>query len=142
MRLANFRFETGISFLVIVSNLERFSLRHLMEISLQSSNSLLWASSSTELDGLHRVAEPAEPDKLQDGTVCKGEARLQLTPERVGHYAEPLSPLKERDIVALADLFPPDQMQTVEADVNRLLLRLLPEPCWEENPFEFLKDFL
>jgi hypothetical protein len=113
-----------------------------MKTSLQSSTPFPWSNSPAELEVLHGTAALDEAQNLLNGTVCKGESRLPFTPERVGHYAEPLSPLKERDLVALATLFPPDQMLTIEADVNQMLLRLLPEPCWEEDPFEFLSEFL
>jgi hypothetical protein len=115
---------------------------HFMKTSIQSSTPLSWSSSPAELEILHPTPAPEESEQVRQGSVCKGEARLSTTPERVGHYAEPISPLKERDLVALATLFQSDGMVHVEADVNQMLLRLLPEPCWEEDPFEFLKEFL
>lgn len=57
-------------------------------------------------------------------------------------YAAPASPLKERDIRALTDFFGQDTMAEIEADVDRQLMRLLPAPCWEDDPFEFLQEFL
>ncbi|MBF2027162.1 MAG: hypothetical protein IGS48_10405 [Oscillatoriales cyanobacterium C42_A2020_001] len=57
-------------------------------------------------------------------------------------YADPISPLRERDIQALAVLFQRDDIAMIEADLTQMLLRLLPEPCWEEDGFEFLKEFL
>jgi len=115
---------------------------HLMKIPVQSSTPLSWVSSPAELEILHQPTLPEEPQQLQEGAICKGESRLSLTPERVGHYAEPISPLRERDWVELAALFQSDEMLKVEADVNQMLLRLLPEPCWEDDAFEFLKEFL
>lgn len=77
-----------------------------------------------------------------DTTLSKDGASLPLTPERVGHYADPLAPLKERDVVSLAYLFQRHDMYDIEVDLNQMLLRLLPAPCWEEDPFEFLQEFL
>jgi len=57
-------------------------------------------------------------------------------------YADPLSPLREQDLNALTLLFHRDDMHQVEADVTRQLLRLWPEPCWEDDPLDFLKEFL
>ena len=33
-------------------------------------------------------------------------------------------------------------MYWIEADVNQMLLHLLPEPCWDEDAFDFLREFL
>ncbi|WP_199322060.1 hypothetical protein [Leptolyngbya sp. FACHB-321] len=72
-----------------------------------------------------RVALPTSPDNLKDS-------------ESLGSYAAPLSPLRERDILALAALFQRDDMYAIEADVKHKLLSLLPEPCWDDDTFAFL----
>lgn len=112
-----------------------------MKTFIQSSTPFSW-SSSPELETLKQAAYLGEQQILQDGTVCKGESGLSLSHERLGHYADPLPPLKEKDLVSLATLFQRDDMDAVEADLNQILLRLLPAPCWEDDPFEFLKEFL
>lgn len=119
-----------------------FVCLHLMKTFVQSSTSGSWSKPPLELTALQPAAHPGEQHPLPDGTICKGEARLPLTPERVGHYADPLAPLKERDLLSLTTLFQRDDMYDIEVDLNQMLLRLLPEPCWEEDPFEFLRDFL
>ncbi len=113
-----------------------------METFVQSSTPSSWSSSPSELVALQQAVELGDQAALQDGTLLKEESRLSLTPERVGHYADPLAPLKERDVLSLADLFQRQDMYDIEADLNHMLLRLLPAPCWEEDPFEFLQDFL
>lgn len=50
--------------------------------------------------------------------------------------------LKERDWEALDSLFDRDDSDEIEAEIKNKLLWLVPEPCWEDNPFEFLKEFL
>lgn len=57
-------------------------------------------------------------------------------------FAAPLSPLRERDLTALSEFFLRDDMPAIEADINQRLLLLLPEPCWEDEVFDFLKEFL
>ncbi|MDX2228117.1 MAG: hypothetical protein NW220_00675 [Leptolyngbyaceae cyanobacterium bins.349] len=82
-----------------------------------------------------------EPRPSQDSSVRKEQVAIQ-PPEPVGSYADPLEPLRERDLQALDKLFQRDDMYTLEADLNQMLLHLLPAPCWEEDAFEFLRDFL
>lgn len=57
-------------------------------------------------------------------------------------YSSPLSALRERDIHALVDIFAHEHLPEVEADIHQYLGRLYPEPCWEVEPYEFLKDLL
>ncbi|MCT7981719.1 hypothetical protein NG796_00270 [Laspinema sp. A4] len=56
--------------------------------------------------------------------------------------AEPLSALKERDTQALAELFEDEEIEAIQADVLLCLSFLSPAPCWDEQAFEFLKEFL
>lgn len=56
--------------------------------------------------------------------------------------AEPISPLRERDTQALAALFDREDFEDIEIEVTQKLNCLYPEPCWEENPFEFLREYL
>lgn len=61
----------------------------------------------------------------------------------ISPYAAPLSPLKERDTTALADLFEREDLDEIEADVTIHLHWLWPEPCWEEEPLDFfLEEYL
>ncbi|MBD2462649.1 hypothetical protein H6G89_16535 [Oscillatoria sp. FACHB-1407] len=57
-------------------------------------------------------------------------------------YAMPLSPLRDRDLKALADLFLQEAIEEIEADILANLLNRFPEPCWEDHVFDFLKDYL
>ncbi|PSB19774.1 hypothetical protein C7B65_10420 [Phormidesmis priestleyi ULC007] len=66
--------------------------------------------------------------------------RARTTPAYSDHAA-PLSPLRDRDLVALDEFFDRDDLLDLEQDVNRHLLRLFPEPCWEDA-LSFLKDYL
>ena len=50
--------------------------------------------------------------------------------------------LQERDWEALIELFDREDGEEIEDDINSSLLFLMPEPCWEDNPFDFLLDYL
>ena len=57
-------------------------------------------------------------------------------------HAPPLMPLKERDFKALATLFDRADSKEIEADINNILDRMVPEPSWDEDPYEFLQEYL
>jgi hypothetical protein len=57
-------------------------------------------------------------------------------------YAPPLMPLKERDWKVLVDLFDRGDSEEIENDINSKLLLMIPEPCWEDDPFDFLSEYL
>lgn len=56
--------------------------------------------------------------------------------------AEPLSPLRERDNKALADLFERDDLEEIHTDVLNRLSLLYPPPYWEEESLDFLEGFV
>jgi hypothetical protein len=57
-------------------------------------------------------------------------------------YAAILMPLNERDTKALLALFEREDIEQIEAEIDRNLFWLTPAPCWEDNPFDFLSEFL
>ncbi len=71
---------------------------------------------------------------------AKTAVRRNSTPVCIDHAA-PLSPLRDRDLVALSEFFDRDDLPNLEQDVNRHLLRLFPEPCWEDA-LSFIREFL
>lgn len=74
--------------------------------------------------------------------------RLSSTNLRVNYsnnlqvYAPSLTSLRERDWTALIELFYREDSDEIEADINRSLFWLIPEPCWEDDPFDFLREYL
>ncbi|WP_035991828.1 hypothetical protein [Leptolyngbya sp. KIOST-1] len=62
--------------------------------------------------------------------------------EAAPQLANPLAPLRDRDRQALGDMFSHDQMTVIEADILNRLNHLVPEPIWEVEPYEFLREFL
>ncbi len=71
---------------------------------------------------------------------AKTTTRSNPRPAYLDHAA-PLSPLRNRDLVALDEFFDRSDMPDLEQDINRHLLRLFPEPCWVDD-LSFLKEHL
>jgi hypothetical protein len=61
--------------------------------------------------------------------------------EASGHAA-PLSPLRNRDLKAMMELFQLNEIEAIEQDILQNLVLRYPEPCWEDHVFDFLKEFL
>lgn len=57
-------------------------------------------------------------------------------------HAEPLAPLRQRDERALEDIFDDTEIEDVLTDVCLRLRQLYPEPCWEDDPFDFLQGYM
>lgn len=95
----------------------------------------------SELQALRQTAYLGEQQKRRSGSIRK-EAIVSRDVDHPVGFAAPLSPLRERDLAVLSELFLTDKMIAIEADVTRLLIRLQPEPCWEDDPFNSLQDFL
>lgn len=51
-------------------------------------------------------------------------------------------PLRQRDEQVLTELFRLEEIEAIEEDIACNLLCRCPEPCWEDDPFEFLKEYL
>jgi len=90
-------------------------------------------------------------DKLQYVAKPSALQKLHLPRNAIAHYwhsdlvldhAVPPSSLRDRDIQALSDLFQRDDIHELEADMARYLLLLFPVPYWEDDPFDFLREFL
>jgi hypothetical protein len=55
---------------------------------------------------------------------------------------EPLSRLRQRDQVVLKTLFSHPETPGHMDEVQQYLRQLWPEPCWEDDPFTFLKGYI
>ncbi|MDJ0733424.1 MAG: hypothetical protein QNJ47_04935 [Nostocaceae cyanobacterium] len=51
-------------------------------------------------------------------------------------------PLKNRDWKVLVELFERADIEEIEANIHSNLLMMIPEPCWEDDPFDFLSEYL
>ncbi len=57
-------------------------------------------------------------------------------------YTPVLMPLKNRDWKVLVELFERADIEEIEANIHSNLLMMIPEPCWEDDPFDFLSEYL
>jgi hypothetical protein len=57
-------------------------------------------------------------------------------------YAPPFTSLRERDWKVMIELFDREDSEEIEADIKSNLLLRTPEPCWEDDPFDFLREYL
>lgn len=57
-------------------------------------------------------------------------------------YAPVFTSLRERDWKVLIELFDRHDSDEIEADISTNLLLMMPEPCWEDDPFDFLREYL
>jgi hypothetical protein len=96
------------------------------------------------LDGLEALRAAAQQQAARESQSEKRSTGRNWTTALPSHFewahADPLAPLRERDLLALADWFERDDMLEVEADVDRCLLVLWPAPCWEDDPSEFWQE--
>lgn len=125
-------------------------------LSCGKANSLDAASiARTERDGLYALRHVASTNaRLKEQSGVSNQNTLTAShessitayaspaPAQTKTFAAPVSPLRSRDCIALAELFERDDIHAIEADVSQRLLALLPEPCWEDDVFDFLKEFL
>ncbi len=133
------------------------NVRSSRALSRRQADSLDAASvARTERDGLQALCHAARTNarwKARSGisnqkTPAAGlressiTAYASLAPAQTKTFAAPVSPLRARDCMALAGLFERNDIHALEADVSQRLLALLPEPCWEDDVFDFLKEFL
>lgn len=122
-------------------------------VTVQSDRQTAWSklpSQDVGLDGLYALRQAAAlqtppPSRTR---LWSQRSLTTLTDVSVAEsidllsFAAPLSPLRERDLAALSEFFRRDDMATIEADLSQRLISLLPEPCWEDEVFDFLKEFL
>ncbi len=79
------------------------------------------------------AAKSAAPAR-EDTGIIKGY--------QLGNYAPTLMPLNERDTKELGALFEREDIDEIEADITKNLFWLSPALCWEDNPFDFLQEYL
>ncbi len=70
------------------------------------------------------------------------QSHYNFLAQEASQNAAPLIPLEERDWKELALLFDRHDSDEIEADVISKLNMLCPEPSWDEDPYEFLSEYL
>ena len=86
-------------------------------------------------------AHPAEFHLRASGIILSPRNE-QTSPSLDVHHASPLAPLREQDSEKLEALFEGEQVQEIVLDVHRYIARVYPEPCWEDEPYEFLHGLI
>jgi len=77
-----------------------------------------------------------------DGVLPEGPQVTRTSRSLDVNHASPLAPLRARDSQALDNIFEDEHLQAIALDIHRYLARTYPEPCWEDEPFEFLKGYI
>lgn len=66
----------------------------------------------------------------------------QTSPSLKVSHASPLAPLRSQDAKALESFFESEHIQETVLDIHRYIARIYPEPCWEDEPYEFLHGLI
>ncbi|MBW4484341.1 MAG: hypothetical protein KME14_17530 [Tildeniella torsiva UHER 1998/13D] len=101
----------------------------------------LFSYSQTAAAKLRSPSSRPEPTAAKSSAVS-GHATFYSLADAAPQLANPLAPLRDRDRAALSELFTHDHMATIESDILTRLSYLVPEPPWDVEPYEFLREFL
>ncbi len=63
-------------------------------------------------------------------------------PKKTEVHAPPLAEFNQRDWKILLELFDRKDSDEIEDDINTTLSWMVPEPAWEDEPLDFLKEYL
>lgn len=87
---------------------------------------------------------PAYPTEgaLEDAELLIPQATEQTSSSIAVCHASPVAPLREQDAQALDMFFDSEQIQEIVMDVHRYIAGVYPEPCWEDEPYDFLHGFI
>lgn len=95
------------------------------------------------LEALRQAVRRAEENGGYESSIRREKTSYRDRIETLGNHADPLAPLRDRDLIALQDWFQNPDMAMIEADVMAMLHRLVPEPAWDEDHWlELLHEFL
>ena len=116
------------------------SLAELIDYSVRAS-ALKQAGRSLMTPGDTVLAK--QPNWLPDGDIATLFDADQLNLDSCDlEQRVMLSPLRDRDLKVLVDWFTHESIGDIETDVHHYLQQLIPEPCWEDDPFDFLQEYL
>ncbi|WP_211517565.1 hypothetical protein [Geitlerinema sp. PCC 9228] len=88
-----------------------------------------------------RIAKTKPAKTINQPKTYEEAEYVRLKPRDEAH-ATPLPPLRERDTKALTALFNREDAEEIQDDVNSYLSCLFPTPCWEDDPFDFLQEYI
>ncbi len=94
--------------------------------------------------GFSSLAEPVqEPlNRSWQSIRCNAQSEINSLLRPLMFHAEPLAPLRQRDEQALEEIFDDLQVEEILTDVCIRLKQIYPEPCWEDEPFDFLRGYV
>jgi hypothetical protein len=114
------------------------SLTKLLEHSSKSSLQKNFERSPHSL-----AAAPTQPDtRLGDWATDAANLDQLQPPQSFLKKPAPSTALRGRDLEALEELFEHEEIEQIQADILHNLERLSPELCWEDDPFDFLREYL
>ena len=90
-------------------------------------------------------SKPARASRWQRVNQINQEADTTIGTESfaiLDGYASPFTPLRERDIKALTELFDREDSDEIETNIISYLLLLWPDTGWENDIFDFLGEYL
>ena len=90
----------------------------------------------------YSMAFPKNDTQWADKGVPFVSRNHRTSPSLGVSHASPIAPLRARDSAALAEMFNGDCLPEVTLDIHRYLARTYPEPCWEDEPYEFLNGYV
>jgi hypothetical protein len=79
--------------------------------------------------------------RLSDSVLPKTKT-MDTSPSLDVHHASPIAPLRARDRQALRAFFECDRIQEITLDIHHYLAHAYPEPCWEDEPYDFLHGYI
>ncbi|WP_199313786.1 MULTISPECIES: hypothetical protein [Cyanophyceae] len=89
------------------------------------------------------AAAPTQPDtRLADWAIDPVDLDQPQSHQGSLRGSSPSTALRGRDLEALEELFEHEEIEEVQADVLRNLEWMSPELCWEDDPFDFLREYL
>lgn len=88
------------------------------------------------------TSKPARTSRWQRVNQTENEASATLSIESSATLDGCTPSLREGDTKALAALFDREDSDEIETDISKYLRLLWPEPCWEDDPFDFLREYL
>lgn len=90
------------------------------------------ATNPFKSESLHPTFDPSHAASLPENAALSWQAPV----------SSQAIPLRRRDLQVLTELFDLHEIEAIESDILENLGWRCPEPCWEDNPFEFLREYL
>ncbi|NEQ30505.1 MAG: hypothetical protein F6K04_05820 [Leptolyngbya sp. SIO4C5] len=88
----------------------------------------------------HTLSRPAGLPEYSDSIATSTLQAAYLI--ALDTHADPVAPLRYRDLAALDEMFGDIQVSEIEADILQHLSWMYPEPCWDDDPYEFLHGYI